>query len=204
MGWRERGSARRRRRQRRQRLQRAGGRGICARLPNVLQPPPRTLSLRQPRPMRPCGPERAARGVGGRQRRRLQGRAPQRCKCAAQCPPHARRQGCGAAGPRAEGGGRRAEHTARDPQRTHGSHRCRCRNAVWRIWRPTGTARIGPQSTGRYREMRGDWDVHLFSMNWCRRQDLPVLALPITRNLNRKSAGRAGGEAVGIVRPRRV
>lgn len=30
-------------------------------------------------------------------------------------------------------------------------------------------------------------DLHLFSMNWCSRQDLPVPAFPITRNLNRKS-----------------
>lgn len=33
-------------------------------------------------------------------------------------------------------------------------------------------------------------DSHLFSMNWCRRQDLPVPAFPITKNLNRKSAKR--------------
>lgn len=31
-------------------------------------------------------------------------------------------------------------------------------------------------------------DLHLFSMNWCRRQDFPVPAFPITRNLKRKSA----------------
>ena len=31
-------------------------------------------------------------------------------------------------------------------------------------------------------------NLHLFSMNWWRRQDFPVPALPITRNLNRKSA----------------
>ena len=29
--------------------------------------------------------------------------------------------------------------------------------------------------------------LHLFSINWCRIQDFPVPALPITRNLNRKS-----------------
>lgn len=29
--------------------------------------------------------------------------------------------------------------------------------------------------------------LHLFSMNWWRRHDFPVPALPITRNLNRKS-----------------
>lgn len=33
-------------------------------------------------------------------------------------------------------------------------------------------------------------NLHLFSMNWCRRQDFPVPALPITRNLNRKSESR--------------
>lgn len=30
----------------------------------------------------------------------------------------------------------------------------------------------------------------MFSMNWWRRQDFPVPALPITRNLNRKSESR--------------
>ncbi len=35
-------------------------------------------------------------------------------------------------------------------------------------------------------------DSHLFSMKWCRRHDLPVLALPITRNLNKKSGCRRG------------
>ena len=31
---------------------------------------------------------------------------------------------------------------------------------------------------------------HLFSINWCSRHDFPVFALPITRNLNRKSEKR--------------
>lgn len=36
----------------------------------------------------------------------------------------------------------------------------------------------------------------MFSINWCRRQDFPVPALPITRNLNKKSAGRAEGAEI--------
>lgn len=39
-------------------------------------------------------------------------------------------------------------------------------------------------------------NLHLFSMNWWRRQDFPVPALPITRNLNRKSESR--GEELEI------
>lgn len=36
----------------------------------------------------------------------------------------------------------------------------------------------------------------MFSMNWWRRQDFPVPALPITRNLNRKSESRAEEVAI--------
>lgn len=36
--------------------------------------------------------------------------------------------------------------------------------------------------------------LHLVSMNWCRRQDFPAPALPMTRNLNRKSEMRESGD----------
>lgn len=35
-------------------------------------------------------------------------------------------------------------------------------------------------------------------MNWCRRQDFPVPALPITRNLNRKSESRAEEAEINV------
>lgn len=43
---------------------------------------------------------------------------------------------------------------------------------------------------------RGRENLHLFSINWWRRQDFPVPALPITRNLNRKSESRGEGAEI--------
>lgn len=59
------------------------------------------------------------------------------------------------------------------------------RRGLFHLWRDT-TQEI-------YSAIWRGGGLHLFSINWWRRQDFPVPALPITRNLNRKSESTRDG-----------